>query len=83
LAEAIGVEHFIVNDSDSIRTITDLFGSLPDIVVECVGLPGTIERSIELVRPRGTVIVAGAVSRLTAVYQPTLKSRCAFSVVCH
>jgi (R,R)-butanediol dehydrogenase/meso-butanediol dehydrogenase/diacetyl reductase len=60
LAEATGVEHFVVNDSDATQTITSLFGSLPDIVIECVGLPGTIERSIELVRPRGTVIVAGA-----------------------
>lgn len=60
LAEATGVEHFIVNDDDARRAVSAVFGGLPEVVVECVGLPGTFARCIELVRPRGTLVVAGA-----------------------
>lgn len=30
-----------------------------DIVIECIGVPGMIERAVGLVRPRGTVLILG------------------------
>ena len=32
---------------------------MPDIVVECTGVPGMIARAIQLVKPRGTIVVSG------------------------
>jgi (R,R)-butanediol dehydrogenase/meso-butanediol dehydrogenase/diacetyl reductase len=60
LALAMGVDHFVVNDSEAVPTITAQLGKLPQVIVECVGLPGMIVRCIELCRPRGTIAVAGA-----------------------
>ena len=34
-------------------------GRLADVVFECVGRPGLIDRAIDFVRPRGAVLVAG------------------------
>jgi len=31
----------------------------PDVVLECIGVPGMLGQAIELVRPRGTVVVLG------------------------
>ena len=60
LAGLMGADAFIVNDADSMSAAQRVFGGLPDVVIECVGLPGMIARSVEFVRPRGAVIVAGA-----------------------
>lgn len=60
LTRATGVEHFIVNDDTVQDQLKAVFSGLPEVVVECVGLPGTFARSLELARPLGTVIIAGA-----------------------
>jgi len=59
LAMGMGADAFIVNDAEAVATAEKVFGALPDVVVECVGLPGMLNRSVEFVRPRGTVIMAG------------------------
>jgi threonine dehydrogenase-like Zn-dependent dehydrogenase len=35
-------------------------GALPQVVFECVGVSGTIQQAMELVAPRGRVVVVGA-----------------------
>jgi threonine dehydrogenase-like Zn-dependent dehydrogenase len=35
-------------------------GELPQVVLECVGVSGTIQQAMELVAPRGRVVVVGA-----------------------
>lgn len=39
--------------------ISAALGGLPDVVFECIGVPGMLGKAIELVRPRGTVVVLG------------------------
>jgi 2-desacetyl-2-hydroxyethyl bacteriochlorophyllide A dehydrogenase len=34
-------------------------GGMPDVVLECIGVPGLLTQAIEIVRPRGTVVVLG------------------------
>ncbi len=41
------------------RAVEAALGGPPDIVYECVGKPGLIQRCIEYCRPRGTIIVLG------------------------
>ena len=41
------------------REVSRALGGPPEIVFECVGKEGLIQRSIDLVQPRGTVVVAG------------------------
>jgi (R,R)-butanediol dehydrogenase/meso-butanediol dehydrogenase/diacetyl reductase len=60
LARATGVEHFVLNGEQTVQELTTVFGGLPDVVVECVGLPGAFGRAMELARPRGTVLAVGA-----------------------
>lgn len=60
LAHEIGADLFV--DPARCPTVHDVvaeIGGPADIVFECVGKPGLIDRCIELVRPRGTVVVLG------------------------
>jgi (R,R)-butanediol dehydrogenase/meso-butanediol dehydrogenase/diacetyl reductase len=59
LAQILGAHAFIDAGEDlSDRTSRCLSGA-PDIVFECVGQPGLINLAINVVRPRGTVVVLG------------------------
>ena len=35
-------------------------GGPPDVIFECVGAPGLIQHSVDLVRPKGQLVVVGA-----------------------
>ena len=59
LSHLVGADHFFVNDDQALGRAYDAFGGLPDVVIECVGIPGLIELAVQAVRPRGTVVVAG------------------------
>lgn len=54
MASAVGADAYLAGEVTPERLI-DTFGTLPDIVIECSGAPQMIERSIEFVRPGGTV----------------------------
>ena len=59
MAKDLGATAF-VGPSDNFREELNLaLGGPPEIVFECVGKEGLIQRSIDLVQPRGTVVVAG------------------------
>ncbi|NYG35003.1 alcohol dehydrogenase catalytic domain-containing protein [Sphaerotilus montanus] len=58
-ALALGATAFLIADDDLARQARDRLGGEPDVVFECVGKPGLIDRCIGLVRPRGTVLVLG------------------------
>ena len=73
LARAMGADAFIVPDPEQrlSRQVAKALGSAPDVVLECVGLPGMIATAIDCVRPRGLVVVLGLC--LTAdTFQPAL-----------
>jgi (R,R)-butanediol dehydrogenase/meso-butanediol dehydrogenase/diacetyl reductase len=61
LALAMGADVFVTPDPDRrlARQVADVLGGPPDVVLECVGVPGMIARSIDCVRPRGLVVVLG------------------------
>lgn len=59
LAATMGATSFFINDDRAVETAAQQLGAMPDIVVECVGMPGMIARSIDLVKRRGTIVVPG------------------------
>lgn len=59
LAMEMGASAFVIQNDEAIDTVNRSLGGPPEIVFECVGKPGLIQRCIEHVGARGTVIVAG------------------------
>lgn len=59
LAAQMGADGFFLNDDQAAQHCAELLDGPPDVVFECVGLPGMIARGLELTRPRGTLVVAG------------------------
>jgi threonine dehydrogenase-like Zn-dependent dehydrogenase len=61
IAEEMGATSFIVaNDDAALASASaDALGGPPDIVLECVGLPGMIQRSLACVKTGGRVVALG------------------------
>jgi (R,R)-butanediol dehydrogenase/meso-butanediol dehydrogenase/diacetyl reductase len=62
LSMTMGASAFVPSaDSDEAfaAAVNDALGGEPDIVFECVGQPGMIEKSVSLVRLRGKVVILG------------------------
>ncbi|MET0988595.1 MAG: zinc-binding dehydrogenase [Steroidobacteraceae bacterium] len=59
IAHDVGATSFHVMDDGMGEALLRELGGEPDLVIECIGIPGMIERAIELVRPRGTVVILG------------------------
>lgn len=61
IAEAMGATHFLPASDDEtlVRSAEEALGGLPDVVLECVGLPGMIQRSLACVKTHGRVVVIG------------------------
>ncbi len=63
LARLMGADVFLDPADASPEAAARALGGMPDVVYECVGVPGMIARSIDHVRPRGTVVVLGLCSK--------------------
>jgi (R,R)-butanediol dehydrogenase / meso-butanediol dehydrogenase / diacetyl reductase len=59
LALGMGATHFIDPANASGEAVNAALGGPPDIVYEAVGKVGLIQKCIEYVKPRGTVVVLG------------------------
>ena len=59
LAMAMGATAFIPPSETPIEDVNRALGGPPEVVFECVGKQGLIQRCIEHVAPRGTVVVVG------------------------
>lgn len=59
LALRMGATDFIAPSDDLVASVSRTLGGPPDVVFEAVGKPGLVARSVDLVRPRGTVVVLG------------------------
>ena len=59
LALQMGADVFVDPADASPAAVAAALGGPPDVVYECVGKPGLIQRSIEYCRPRGTVVILG------------------------
>ena len=58
-AYEMGATAFFSSQENLVEDVREAIGGPPDIVYECVGLPGLIEQSVEHVRVKGTVLVLG------------------------
>lgn len=59
IATDMGADAFHAMDAEFTGNVIEDFGGEADIVIECIGVPGTIDTACTLVRPRGTVSVLG------------------------
>jgi (R,R)-butanediol dehydrogenase/meso-butanediol dehydrogenase/diacetyl reductase len=59
LAMEMGASVFVDPSDTPVEDVNRALGGPPEIVYECVGKPGLIQRCIEHVGPRGRVIVVG------------------------
>ena len=41
------------------QRVSTALGGAPDVVIECIGIPGMLSMAVEIVRPRGTVVLLG------------------------
>jgi (R,R)-butanediol dehydrogenase/meso-butanediol dehydrogenase/diacetyl reductase len=58
-AQAIGVDSFLQQSAELPQEALEALSGKPDIVFDCVGVPGIIEQAMTCVAPRGTIVVAG------------------------
>ena len=59
LAARLGADLVLDPAADDVAAQLEAAGGPPPVVFECVGIEGTIQQAMELVAPRGRVIVAG------------------------
>lgn len=77
VAMAMGADAFYSFDADGPAALDQLLGAGADIVAECAGAPGMIDRAITHVRPQGTVVSLG----MCQVAEPILPVASAFKEV--
>ena len=59
LALQMGASVFVAPSDTPVEDVNRALGGAPEIVFECVGMPGLIQRSVDHVHTRGTVVIAG------------------------
>jgi len=59
LAMEMGASVFVEPSATPVEDVNRALGGAPEIVFECVGMPGLIQRSVDHVHSRGTVVIAG------------------------
>ncbi|MGK9052913.1 alcohol dehydrogenase catalytic domain-containing protein [Neorhizobium petrolearium] len=62
-AFAMGATRFVCDPVEPVIASDAAFGGKPDIVFECVGIPGLIAQAVEQARVRGTVVILGLCTR--------------------
>lgn len=55
----LGATEFIVSGDNPVGEAIESLGGPPKLVFEAAGAPGTIEQAMQVVQPRGTVVVLG------------------------
>ena len=59
LALKMGADAYLPSGECLPERVASALGGPPDVVFECAGAPGLIEQAVNLVRPRGTAVIAG------------------------
>ncbi len=59
LAVHMGATHFVVQNEALAQSVAGALGRLPDIVFECIGVPGSLQMGIDIAAPQGTLVVLG------------------------
>ena len=84
-AARMGASAFLPHDENLAQAFADTAGGPPEIIFECVGLPGMLDLSCRLAGPHATVVVMGAClqeDRLLPIV-PTMKELRLQFVVCY
>jgi (R,R)-butanediol dehydrogenase/meso-butanediol dehydrogenase/diacetyl reductase len=71
LATEMGADIFVADANASAEDIRVALGGPPEVVFECVGRPGMVQRGVEYVAPRGVVVIVGLCST-PDVFSPLL-----------
>jgi len=60
-AKELGADIFLAPEQDQtlMSLALEAFGGLPDVVLECAGSLGCVQTAIELVKPKGSVVIMG------------------------
>jgi len=59
LATHMGADGFVAFGEDHAARVTAALGGAPDIVLECAGAVGLLQKAVEFVRPNGTILSMG------------------------
>jgi threonine dehydrogenase-like Zn-dependent dehydrogenase len=59
MAQAMGADAFETLGEGEGERIAAALGGMPDVVFECAGAVGLLQKSVELVRPAGTIVSLG------------------------
>src|SRR5581483_5234204 len=59
LALQLGADRFLASSGDLQPQLEAALGGAPDVIFECAGAPGMVAQAVNLVRPRGTVVILG------------------------
>lgn len=59
LAMHMGATHFVTQTEALAHSVAGALGRLPDVVFECIGVPGSLQMGIDVVAPQGTLVVLG------------------------
>jgi len=59
MAGSLGADAFETLGEGDGERLNAVLGGMPDIVFECAGVPGVLQKAIELVQPTGTVVSLG------------------------
>ena len=71
-AMELGATSFLAPEEDAVAAAVDDLGGPPDVVIEAAGVPGAIERAMQIVKPVGTVLVLGWCSVPDTPYVPAI-----------
>jgi (R,R)-butanediol dehydrogenase/meso-butanediol dehydrogenase/diacetyl reductase len=62
-------------DDEIVRALNAATDAGPEVVFECAGAPGTLQRAVELVRPGGQVVLAGVNAEADEISPLTLVAK--------
>jgi (R,R)-butanediol dehydrogenase/meso-butanediol dehydrogenase/diacetyl reductase len=55
----LGADAFVTSGDDLSARLQEALGGAPDIIIECIGVPGALQQAIELVRTGGEILSLG------------------------
>lgn len=85
LARRMGATEFLPNDEYLAERFARIAGGPPELVIECTGATGLIDRCASLAALKGTVIVAGGCNGVDplSVLVPTVKELSLHFIICY
>jgi threonine dehydrogenase-like Zn-dependent dehydrogenase len=68
MAMAMGASAFVSNGDDEAQRITEALGGAPELILECVGVPGMLDAAVRLSARRGKIVSLGFCSAPDPVF---------------